>query len=110
MAELTDMQRQMLALALSSAGPALIPGASPILGPSMSPRPSAGLPPAVLQAIEPNIGINFGKKGDFVTGVNPPFTNNSDPTMPSIRLPAGDQSFERQAQPWWNGDRTLRRT
>lgn len=106
MADLTNAQRQMLALALSSAGPSLIPGAAPILGPDMR----GSVPPAVTRAIAPNLGINFGKKGDFVTGVNPPFTNDSEPNMTNIIPPTGDQRFERQSQPWWNSDRMLRKT
>lgn len=106
MAELTDAQRQMMALALSSAGPHLIPGAAPILGPDMR----GAIPPAVTRAIAPNLGINFGQKGDFVTGVNPPLTNESDPRMMMNNPATGDQSFERRDQPWWNSERLLRRT
>ncbi len=96
----------MLALALSSAGPSLIPGAvAPLVGPDMM----GGLPPAVTRAIAPNLGIYFGQKGDFVTGVNPPATNEAEPSMVNILPPRGDRAFEMQDSPWDN-ELLLRRT
>jgi hypothetical protein len=115
MAELTNAQRQLLAQGLSRP---TIPGSAPILQPALDPHYGfrwaypelAGLPAPVAQAIAPNLGTSFGRKGDFVTGVNPPATNESDPTMMMNTPPPGDQSFERQGMPWWHGDRMLRRT
>lgn len=133
MAELTAAQRQLLVSGLKGAWPIPgsnatwaihgsnatlpIPGSDAILPPQMEPYGFAKaypelnwLPSSVAQAIAPNLGINFGQKGDFVTGTSPPFTNDSDPTMPSIRLPSGDQGFERQGQPWWHSERMFRGT
>lgn len=115
MPELTNAQRQLLVQGLARPS---IPGSAPILQPQMDPNYGfrraypelAGLPPPVAQAIAPNLGISFGRKGDFVTGVNPPATNESDPRMMMSTPPPSDQSFEKQDMPWWHSDRLLRRT
>lgn len=108
--ELTDRQRQLLAMGLSRPS---IPGSNSILQPTFSPHAYAdvpGLPTPVVNAIAPNLGVNFGRKGDFVTGVNPPAMNEADPRMMMNTPPPGDQSLEKQDMPWWNSERLLRQT
>jgi hypothetical protein len=109
MADLTPAQRQLMVEGLNRIiRQQPIDGSASILPQTFTPYPGR-LPPAVERAIAPNLGTYAGKKGDFVTGVSPSLTNESDPVM-NIVPPTGDPAFERQDQPWWNSERLLRRT
>jgi hypothetical protein len=110
MADLTPAQRQMMVEGLNQIiRQQPIDGSAQILPQTFNPYPGR-LPPAVERAIAPYRGIYSGQKGDFVTGVNPPASNEPDPRMMNIAPPTGDQTFERQDMPWWNSEQSLRRT
>ena len=115
MVDLSPSQRQMLVDGLNRIiRESPIPGSAPILPPSWAPYPSQpppqlhGLPPAVVTAIAPNLGVNRGK-GDFVTNRAMPLTSVPDPMMDIRPGYPGDQRLEMRDRPWDN-DLLLRNT